>query len=491
MQGVCSCYYPPGVAVSLVPRYFLAPIKQSVRVSFRKSNHLRSFRFAYMTSTAESQSAGTTLDGLSSQDQTTNVIQCNRDSIVFTDKNEGKPLFNCHQTATGIQAAAKVIQSEDLVAFPTETVYGLGASALSSTAVSKIFKAKGRPSDNPLIVHVSSLNLLKTFVPPDWNFPATYQALIERFWPGPLTLLVPTTSPVQPNCPISNLVTCGLPTVAVRMPAHSISRALIAESGVPIAAPSANLSGRPSPTTAQHVERDMKTKIPMIIDGGACQVGVESTVVDGLNPDGRVRILRLGGLSVEDIEACLIEAGLNLSDGKPILAGVYNQDYRDKELEAKPTTPGMKYKHYAPHAKVVILDPVLVPNSDSDQQESLRGVDELVSGICSEETDSSKGLRIGLMLIDDSPLHKSFIACAQSEKYGHHQFCYSNLGLESQPAISAQRLFAALRYLDEELRVDIIYVERLSEVGLGATVMERLRKASGQSSPLPVRISTS
>ncbi|WAQ83784.1 hypothetical protein PtA15_4A233 [Puccinia triticina] len=422
---------------------------------------------------------------------------CSSSPASWPPRNNASGLVEAHHTMQGvlcdspgaIQSAAEVIRSEDVVAFPTETVYGLGASALSSTAVSKIFRAKGRPSDNPLIVHVCSLDLLKTFLPPDWAFPATYEALIERFWPGPLTLLVPTTSPAQPTSPISSLVTCGLPTVAVRMPAHPISRALIAASGVPIAAPSANLSGRPSPTTAEHVARDMKTKISMILDGGPCQVGVESTVVDGLNPDGRLRILRLGGLSVEDIEACLIGAGLSHSDGTPILAGVYNRDYRDKELEVKPTTPGMKYKHYAPHAKVVILDPVSPPSSSSDGHQSLSGVSELVSGLCGDDSDSSKGLRIGLMLIDDSQLHKSFIRCENSKTYDHHQFCYSNLGPETQPVISAQRLFAALRHLDEDLRVDIIYVERLAEVGLGATVMERLRKASGQSSLVSIRVS--
>jgi len=429
----------------------------------------------------------------SSQSQATRLIECNGDSIEFTNKIEGKPRFNCHDTATGIRAAAQVIRSQDLVAFPTETVYGLGASALSSEAVSKIYKAKGRPSDNPLIVHVSSINLLKTFIPPDWSFPASYQALIERFWPGPLTLLVPTTSPAQSSCPISNLVTCGLPTVAVRMPAHPISRALIAESGVPIAAPSANLSGRPSPTTAQHVERDIKTKIPMILDGGACQVGVESTVVDGLNADGRLRVLRLGGLSVEDIEACLRDAGLDQCDGKPTLAGVYNEDYRDKELEAKPTTPGMKYKHYAPHAKVVILNPVSTPSSSSDDSKPLEGVDELVSLMCGNGPDGSdKSWRIGLMLMEDSALHKCFTAYAHTKQDSNQQlFYYSNLGPESQPATSAQRLFAALRYLDEDRRVDLIFVERLSKAGLGATVMERLRKASGHTPHISVRISNS
>ncbi|POW16178.1 hypothetical protein PSHT_06817 [Puccinia striiformis] len=448
-----------------------------IRTSLQKSIYLRTcFRknkeaegrydsvsiIPYMSSTKEPQS------GLA--EQATKVIKCDGDSISYLQT----PDFDCPQTASGIQSAVKLIQSEDLVAFPTETVYGLGASALSSTAVSKIYKAKGRPSDNPLIVHVSSLNLLRTFIPPDWTFPATYQALTERFWPGPLTLLVPTTSSILPNSPISNLVTCGLSTVAVRMPAHPISRALIAESGVPIAAPSANLSGRPSPTTAQHVERDLKTRIPMILDGGPCQVGVESTVVDGLNPDGRLRILRLGGLSVEDIQTCLLEAGLDQSNGKPILAGVYNQDYRDKELEAKPTTPGMKYKHYAPHAKIIILNPVL---SDSHQDQINGGADELISEIGRAGSESSKSLRIGLMMIEDSPLHKSS--------------SIQNLGPELQPEISAQRLFASLRYLDEQLEVDIIYVERLSEIGLGATVMERLRKASGQSSSPSVKMSHS
>ncbi|PLW13240.1 hypothetical protein PCANC_18021 [Puccinia coronata f. sp. avenae] len=435
------------------------------------------------------------LDSNSKRCHNSNVVKCNSDSIDFTDKIQGKPCFNCPQTAAGIQAAAQVIRSEDLVAFPTETVYGLGASALSTTAVSKIFKAKGRPSDNPLIVHVSSLDLLQTFIPPDWSFPATYRAITERFWPGPLTILLPTTSPAQSSCPISHLVTCGLPTVAVRMPGHPIARALIAESGVPIAAPSANLSGRPSPTTAQHVEKDIQAKIPMILDGGACQVGVESTVVDGLHHDGRLRILRLGGLSVEDIEACLLQAGLDRSNGEPTLAGVYNQDYRDKQLEAKPTTPGMKYKHYAPHAKVVILNPVSNSTSSSDEEEPpVESIVELISKLCGKDGEggSSRSRRIGLMLMEGSALHQSFMQYdAHSERDDDLELCYSNLGPENQPAISAQRLFAALRYLDEERTVQLILVERLAQAGLGATVMERLRKASGNSSPLSVRIFSS
>lgn len=417
----------------------------------------------------------------------TRVLHCDADSITFVDQIQGRPIISCPETATAIRTAANQIRSGDVVAFPTETVYGLGASALSSTAVSKIFKTKGRPSDNPLIVHVSSIELLKSILPSDWRFPKIYQALMEAFWPGPLTFLMPVTSHSQPSSPISTLVTCGLSTVAVRMPANPISRALIAESGVPIAAPSANLSGRPSPTTAQHVERDLSKKIETILDGGPCRVGVESTVVDGLNPDGRIRILRLGGLSVEDIETCLVMAGLDRTDGEPTLAGIYNQNYRDQQLERKPTTPGMKYKHYAPRAKVIILNPLDFSQHSTNLEDVVVGsiptVMELMSELNSNHNEVTKRFRIGLMLVEDSPLYKEFAKCAASTKYYGLEFCYSNLGRVNQPEVSAQRLFGALRYLDEDLGVDLIYAENHSELGLGATVMERLKKASGQSSP--------
>ncbi|MBW0494160.1 hypothetical protein O181_033875 [Austropuccinia psidii MF-1] len=417
------------------------------------------------------------------------VARCKHDSIIFS---QGKtcldiPLVQCPRTLDAIQMASDLMKSDSIVAFPTETVYGLGASALSSTAVAKIFAVKGRPSDNPLIIHISSMDLLKTFLPLDWVMPPTYQALIESFWPGPLTLLMPTTSSSQPVSNISQLVTCGLSTVGVRMPVHPIARALIAQCGVPLAAPSANRSGFPSPTTAQHVASDLDKKISLILDGGPCSVGVESTVVDGLNPDGRLRILRLGGLSVEDINMCLVRAGLSHSESQSGIAWVHNKDFKDSSLEITPTTPGMKYKHYAPRPKVTVLDPVEVKDSSFAEDSTIPDVPRLLIET-SRIVGPLKTLTIGLMMIEKSPLIQAFTACAKLPEFSNIRFCHFDLGTIDKPEASAQRLFSALRYLDEDAKVDLIFVERHSEKGLGATVMERLRKASSQTPFQPVRL---
>ena len=232
----------------------------------------------------------------------------------------------------GAVTAANLIKQGELVAIPTETVYGLGADGLNPDAVAKIFAAKGRPQDNPLILHVADAGQIDTLC---HDVPESAYALASRFWPGPLTMVLPARDSV-PKC-----TTAGLPTVAVRCPDSAVTRRIISLAGVPLAAPSANLSGKPSTTTAQHVLHDHDGKIPLIIDGGACRVGVESTIVDLTeNPP---RLLRPGGITPEQLKEVLGELVID----KAVTAQI------DKDAVVK--APGMKYRHYAPQCQVIIV----------------------------------------------------------------------------------------------------------------------------------------
>ena len=255
-----------------------------------------------------------------------------------------------HSNLAPLQEAAIHLRESNIpVGFPTETVYGLGADATRSDAVKGIYKAKGRPSDNPLIIHVCDLAMLRSLLTPSVQvngnaesadpIPAIYKPLIKQFWPGPLTILLPNPQPSK----LAPEVTAGLPTFGARMPDSPLALSLIYLASVPLAAPSANASTKPSPTTAEHVKYDLEGKIEIILDGGACQVGVESTVVDGLC-DPPV-VLRPGGISIDRIRQCEGWAG--------VVKG-----YKDhSELGSKaPRAPGMKYKHYSPKAKVVLFE---------------------------------------------------------------------------------------------------------------------------------------
>ena len=237
-------------------------------------------------------------------------------------------------TMEDLKLAAALLRRGELVAFPTETVYGLGADARCEDAVRNIFAAKGRPADNPLIVHISDMAMLDGIVS---EIPEIAQRLAEAFWPGPLTM-------VLPKCDCIPAVTSGgLDTVGVRMPSHPAALALIRMSGCPIAAPSANRSGSPSPTTAKHVMDDMDGRIAAVIDGGLCDVGVESTVICFGDAE-TIHILRPGLISAEDLE--------------PFAAHVYVDEavYQQIAADAKVASPGMKYRHYAPHAKIIPVD---------------------------------------------------------------------------------------------------------------------------------------
>ncbi|KAK4046870.1 hypothetical protein OIV83_005766 [Microbotryomycetes sp. JL201] len=332
--------------------------------------------------------------------------------------------------------AAELLQRDQVVAFPTETVYGLGANALSSTAVSKIYAAKGRPSDNPLIVHVSDREMLNSLLPnKGQTVPDMLDCLMREFWPGPLTIIFDVTRPTstgpaaavnaggkdtnednqawrEPLNKVATEVSAGLESLAIRMPAHDLARTLIKRAGVPLAAPSANLSSRPSPTSATHVWNDLGKGrgVAAILDGGECLVGLESTVVDYVEPEfalteqdrtrgGQLRVLRAGGISPEQLQEALEKNGFATVAGSSGIQ-VYNKHFKSKAIESKPTTPGMKYKHYSPtNARVVLVKPNLAGNNEDDA--TLPTIQDLISFSAFSSTTTSP-FRIGLMLTDET-----------------------------------------------------------------------------------------
>ncbi|ART78272.1 threonylcarbamoyl-AMP synthase [Sutcliffiella horikoshii] len=324
-----------------------------------------------------------------------------------------------------IMEAAGLLKENEVVAFPTETVYGLGANALSDQAVLKIFEAKGRPSDNPLIVHISKLEQLTELVD---NVPESAHKLMEAFWPGPLTLVLPKKEGV------SQYVTAGLETLAVRMPDHAVARALIETSGLPLAAPSANLSGKPSPTTAKHVEEDLIHRIAGIVDGGATGVGLESTVVDCTAETPM--ILRPGGVTKEELEKVVGKV-----DVDPAL-------FSQVELH-KPKSPGMKYTHYAPIAPVY-----LVEGSASFMEQTIKGA-------------QLKGHKVGLLATDNT------IAQIQTT-----EITAISCGTNNDLATVASKLYDGLRTFNAT-DVDVIFSETFPRTGVGAAIMNRLEKAAG------------
>lgn len=326
-------------------------------------------------------------------------------------------------TPESLALAAEILQKGGLVAFPTETVYGLGADATNAEAAKAIFAAKGRPADNPLIVHISSLSMLPEIVS---SVPETAQKLMNAFWPGPLTIIMPKGKKIP------YAVTAGLETVAVRFPVHPDAQAMIERCGLPIAAPSANLSGKPSPTTAAHVFEDMDGRIPLILDGGPCQVGLESTVVDATH--GHIILLRPGGVTREMLEEAL---GEEVTLGRGVM-----EPLADGE---KALSPGLKHKHYAPKAEVkVVLGP-----DDLRAQYILDSAakDARPCVLCLE---GRRGLYPGLTVLS---------AGNTPEDYAHN-------------------LFAALRHADE-IGCTQVYAEGLSLEGVGLAVMNRVERAAG------------
>jgi L-threonylcarbamoyladenylate synthase len=321
-----------------------------------------------------------------------------------------------------IQASLWIKQNE-VVALPTETVYGLAGNAQSDHAIARIFEAKGRPSDNPLIVHISDRKQLKGLVS---SIPENAEKLMNAFWPGPLTIVLPKGEEV------SEKVTAGLSTVAVRMPNHAIALAVIEASGVPLAAPSANLSGKPSPTTANHVYEDLKGKIPGIVDGGSTGVGVESTVVECT--DETVTILRPGGVTFEDLERVIGTGNVTIDPG------IQNETLA-------PRSPGMKYTHYAPDAPFVLVD----------------GSPEFLQQLVDKERAAGK--KIGILTTDE---RVDF----------YRADCVIPAGRRENPETVAQHLYEALRSFNEA-GVDQIFGEVFPKTGVGVAIMNRLEKSAG------------
>lgn len=391
--------------------------------------------------------------------QKTRVLSCDPACIVF---NNDVPHISDQKTLEALQCAASILHDLQPIAFPTETVYGLGALALNATAASRIFSTKGRPPDNPLIVHVSSRDMLKCLLPPSYAISPTYEILMKHFWPGPLTLLFPTNGSLVPT-----IITAGQPTVAIRMPSHPVARALIAIANAPLAAPSANSSGKPSPTRAEHVHRDLEGKIDIILDGGACGVGLESTVVDGLNPDGNLRVLRPGGVTVEDLEEVLEKELVGIPTQPKVL--VHRRDYRDEAIEEAPTTPGMKYRHYSPSVPVILM----LTHSSPPTGSSRWSTAALVNSVKARVPIASQ-LKIGLLTPSDSPLLQELTATPEIR---WHTYA---LGPVADPAVIAQRLFDGLLTLEQE-GVDLILIEEVKEDREGLAVMNRVKKAAGES----------
>ncbi len=326
-----------------------------------------------------------------------------------------------------MEKAARILKQGGLVAFPTETVYGLGADALNAQAVASIFEAKGRPLDNPVIVHVTD-RMQVTSLAQQVSGPAGM--LMDAFWPGPLTLILPVLSGVPRE------VTAGLPTVAVRMPDHPVALALIRAAGMPVAAPSANISGRPSPTTAGHVLQDLNGRIDAVLDGGPAGVGVESTVVDLTLPVPV--ILRPGGVTPEELRGIIGEVEIDPAAG----AG---------SPGARPRSPGMKYVHYAPRAPLVLVEG--------------RPEDVAAKIIELAEEQRSCGKRVGILSYQGG---KDLSFAGEVVLAGNRK----------KPETVASELYSALRRFDE-LGVDLVLAEGLQDNGLGLAVMNRLRRAAG------------
>lgn len=322
-----------------------------------------------------------------------------------------------------LKEAGRILREGGLVAFPTETVYGLGANGLDEEAARKIYAAKGRPSDNPLIIHIADMEHLDKIVK---KVPEAAKKLAEAYWPGPLTMIFEKSGCVPYG------TTGGLDTVAVRMPSDEIARELIRQGGGYVAAPSANTSGRPSPTTAEHVYEDMAGKIPMILDGGAVEIGLESTIVD-LTTDIPT-VLRPGFVSVEMVQAVVGEAEID--------RGLIADD-----SGIRPKAPGMKYRHYAPKADLKVVE----------------GPMEQVIACINRK--AKEGRRVGII-------------CTEETKKYYPQGDVKCIGSRRDELSIANHLFAILREFDED-GVEAIYSESFEAPGLGQAIMNRLLKAAG------------
>ena len=324
--------------------------------------------------------------------------------------------------------AAAILKKGGLVAFPTETVYGLGADALNEEAARKIYAAKGRPSDNPLIAHIAKKEDIEPLVR---EIPEAGKKLMDAFWPGPLTLIFPKSGRVPKG------TTGGLDTVAVRMPSDPVARRLIELAGTPVAAPSANTSGRPSPTTAEHVRQDMDGRIEMIVDGGPVGIGVESTIVD---VTGEIpMVLRPGAITMEMLKKCVGAVEID-----PAILGPVSQDF-------KPKAPGMKYRHYAPKADLTIVS--------GETEDVVRAINRMAA------ERESEGLSVGII-------------CTDETRALYPRGVVRSMGVRARQETIAHNLYAVLREFDD-LNADVIYSESFEGGELSQAIMNRLCKAAG------------
>jgi L-threonylcarbamoyladenylate synthase len=337
-----------------------------------------------------------------------------------------------------LKYASDILRNGGLVAFPTETVYGLGANALNEEAISKIYEAKGRPADNPLIVHIADKKDVEAVS--ESTIDEDTAKLMKEFWPGPLTIVL------QKADRIPSIITAGLDTVAVRMPAHPVALALIKEAGVPVAAPSANSSGKPSPTRAEHVIKDLYGRVNIIIDAGESNVGLESTVLDiTVRPP---MILRPGGVTPDQISEIVGEVDIDRAImGKG-----------DENKECTPKSPGVKYKHYSPEATVIVVAGRLSDITDKIIELSREYI--------------SKGYKVGIMATEQTK--KNY----RNEEFAAKDIEVISLGDRDKPETIASRLFWILREFDKR-NVQIVLAESIDNTGIGLAIMNRLNKAAG------------
>lgn len=325
-------------------------------------------------------------------------------------------------TEHNIEQAAVVLKRGGLLGIPTETVYGLGADGLDPTAVTHIFEAKGRPQDNPLILHIPTADWLERYCR---DIPPAAYALAEHFWPGPLTMILKRREMVP------DVVTAGLDTVGMRCPAHPVCRAIIKAADIPVAAPSGNTSGKPSPTTAEHMLADMDGKIDAIVDGGPCAVGVESTIID--LTCAPPRLLRPGGITLEQLESVLGEVTVDAAVRRQMGEG------------ERPRAPGMKYRHYAPQAPVTVV----------------KGTPEKTASYIAQHALPGNG-----------------VLCFDEFTHLFPKQVVTKLGTAKDPAEQARHVFDALRFFDGT-DVTVIWAQCPDETGVGLAVANRLNKAAG------------
>ncbi len=326
-----------------------------------------------------------------------------------------------HLNASQTNEAAEILKNGGVVAIPTETVYGLAASAFDEEAIKKIYKAKGRPTDNPLIVHIADINSLDAVVA---GLSLKAAILAKKFWPGPLTMVLPKSRFIP------EIVSAGLDSVAVRFPSNETAQEIIIKAGVPLVAPSANKSGKTSPTTVQHVLLDMDGLIDAVVDGGSCTIGLESTVVSLM--DGSPRLLRPGAITLEDLQNVIDEVKVDESI------------YRDLNSGEKAISPGMKYKHYAPSAKVIVVS--------GNQENYINFV--------------------------NSASEKNVMALCFDEDIPYIKIPYISYGGMRNADEQARNLFDALRKTDE-MSAKVVYARCPDKDGVGMAVYNRLMRAAG------------